>query len=374
MAQSQSVVPSIVTRRTRRHRRRNASRRNVSRRNASRRGAGRRRRQRGGGTGIEAFQVTLDSYPSRNPTTFRLSVDGMGWPREDTWKVTPPTPTPVEDVIRDWKYDTTKETTGLTLPMNPLRVEDPKTWERLQEIFNRITTDKEGPSLAAYRAYLLASSKSVGKDSAGNPVKLVTTAFCDDKWPSSKTIVHIPAYATVQSLYLDGYEYSTEQRQREAYAALPPVLVKDAPKLDPLYAVHSEPYNRPIVGTATLPPDTKVLQDYVFKPALFKLPNTKCEPVKSDKGAILLSAYKELRDRYDRHLNWVYWLLSKLVKITLRTPENELKIQFLPFLMNNPNKQTAVQMMEYVIRAASKVILNHYHDVESVYLRAVQAM
>ena len=358
-----------MTRRTRR--RRTSSRRNVSRRTASRRGTGRRRSQRGGGTGIEAFQVTLDSYPSRNPTTFRLSVDGMGWPREDTWKVTPPTPTPIEDVIRDWKYDTTKETTGLTLPMNPLRAEDPKTWERLQEIFNRITTDKEGPSLAAYRAYLLASSKSSGKNASG---KVVTTSFCDDKWPGSKTIVHVPAYATLQSLYLDGYEYETEQRQRAAYAALPPVLSRDAPKLDPLYAVHSESYNRPILGTATLPPDTKVLQDYVFKPALFKSPDNKCEPVQSDKGNALLTAYKELRDRYDRHLNWVYWLLSKLVKITLRTPENELKIQFLPFLMANPSKQNSVQMMESVIRAASKVILNHYHDVESVYLRAIQAM
>lgn len=318
--------------------------------------------------------MTLDSYPSRNPTTFRLSVDGMGWPREDTWKVTPPTSTPVEDVIRDWKYDTTKETTGLTLPMNPLRVEDPKTWERLQEIFNRITTDKEGPSLAAYRAYLLASSKSVGKDSAGNPVKVITTSFCDDKWPGSKTIVHVPGYATVQSLYLDGYEYSTEQRQREAYAALPPVLIRDAPKLDPLYGQHTTIYNRPIQGTSTIPPDTKVLQDYVFKTPPFAKGDAKCEPVKSDKGDLLLAAYKELRDKYDRHLNWVYWLLSKLVKITLRTPENELKIQFLPFLMANPNKQTAVQMMEYVNRAASKVILNHYHDVETVYLRAMNAM
>jgi hypothetical protein len=173
---------------------------------------------------------------------------------------------------------------------------------------------------------------------------------------------------------LDGYEYASEQRQREDYAALPPVLVKDAPGLDPLYLQHSENYNRPIVGPATLSSSTKVLQDYSFKPPLFKSPDAKREPVKSDRGNRLRAAYRELRDRYDRHLNWVYWLLSKLVKITLRTPENELKIQFLPFLMANPNKQNAVQMMEYVIRAARKVILNHYHDVERIYLGATKAM
>ena len=89
---------------------------------------------------------------------------------------------------------------------------------------------------------------------------------------------------------------------------------------------------------------------------------------------MLLTAYKELRDKYDRHLNYVYWLLSKLVKITLRTPENELKIQFLPFLMTNPNKQSAVQMMELVIRAARKTILSHYLEVEQIYNAALKAL
>ena len=116
-----------------------------------------------------------------------------------------------------------------------------------------------------------------------------------------------------------------------------------------------------------------VLQDYAFKQVL-ESGSVHCKPVSGDKANVLLTAYKELRDKYDRHLNYVYWLLSKLVKITLRTPENELKIQFLPFLMTNPNKQSAVQMMELVIRAARKTILSHYLEVEQIYNAALKAL
>ena len=336
-----------------------------------RRATRRYRKQRGGGT-VFAFQVTIDSYPSRNPTTFLLSIDGSGWPRQETWTATTPTPTPIDDVIQSWKYDKATDAQGTTtLTMNPLRVEDEKTWERLQEIFNRITTNKEGPSLAAYRAYLLVTSKTVAKDSQGVPQNVVTTSICNDNLHRSKTIVHTPGYATVQSLFLDGYEYGTAQRQQEDYATLPAILAANEKILEPLYSLHTSTYARPKRGTGEMSED--VLQNYVFKQVL-EPDSIYCKPVSGDKANVLLTAYKELRDRYDRHLNYVYWLLSKLVKITLRTPENELKIQFLPFLMTNPNKQSAVQMMEYVIRAARKTILSHYLQVEEIYNTALKAL
>ena len=336
-----------------------------------RRATRRYRKQRGGGT-VFAFQVTIDSYPSRNPTTFLLSIDGSGWPRQETWAATTPTPTPIDDVIQSWKYDKATDRQGTTtLTMNPLRVEDEKTWERLQEIFNSITTNKEGPSLAAYRAYLLATSKTVEKDTQGVPKNVVTTSICNDNLHRSKTIVHTPGYATVQSLYLDGYEYGTAQRQQEDYATLPAILERNKGVLEPLYSQQTSTYARPKLGDGEL--SKTVLQNYAFKQVL-KPGSVNCNPVSGDKANVLLTAYKELRDKYDRHLNYVYWLLSKLVKITLRTPENELKIQFLPFLMTNPNKQSAVQMMEYVIRAARKTILSHYLEVEQIYNAALIAL
>ena len=336
-----------------------------------RRATRRYRKQRGGGT-VFAFQVTIDSYPSRNPTTFLLSIDGSGWPRQETWAATTPTPTPIDDVIQSWKYDKATDTQGTTtLTMNPLRVEDEKTWERLQEIFNSITTNKEGPSLAAYRAYLLATSKTVEKDSQGAPKNVVTTSICNDNLHRSKTIVHTPGYATVQSLYLDGYEYGTAQRQELDYEMLPAILAANVKILEPLYSLQASTYARPKLGDGEL--SKTVLQNYAFKQVL-KPGSVNCDPVSGDKANVLLTAYKELRDKYDRHLNYVYWLLSKLVKITLRTPENELKIQFLPFLMTNPNKQSAVQMMEYVIRAARKTILSHYLEVEQIYNAALIAL
>lgn len=346
-------------------------RRKTRRARKVRRATRRYRKQRGGGT-VFAFQVTIDSYPSRNPTTFLLSVDGSGWPRQETWAATTPTPTPIDDVIQSWKYDKATDTQGTTtLTMNPLRVEDEKTWERLQEIFNSITTNKEGPSLAAYRAYLLATSKTVEKDSQGAPKNVVTTSICNDNLHRSKTIVHTPGYATVQSLYLDGYEYGTALRQQEDYATLPAILERNKGILEPLYSQQTSTYARPKRADGEM--SQMVLQDYAFKQVL-ESGSVHCKPVSGDKANVLLTAYKELRDKYDRHLNYVYWLLSKLVKITLRTPENELKIQFLPFLMTNPNKQSAVQMMEYTIRAARKTILSHYLEVEQIYNAALKAL
>jgi hypothetical protein len=346
-------------------------RRNTRKGRKVRRATRRYRKQRGGGT-VFAFQVTIDSYPSRNPTTFLLSIDGSGWPRQETWAATTPTPTPIDDVIQSWKYDKATDTQGTsTLTMNPLRVEDEKTWERLQEIFNSITTNKEGPSLAAYRAYLLVTSKTVEKDSKGAPKNVVTTSICNDNLYRSKTIVHTPGYATVQSLYLDGYEYGTAQRQQAEYETLPDILTANKAILEPLYSQHTSAYARPKLADGEM--SKKVLQDYAFK-QVFEPKSVHCDPVSGDKANVLLTAYKELRDKYDRHLNYVYWLLSKLVKITLRTPENELKIQFLPFLMTNPNKQSAVQMMENVIRAARKTILSHYLQVEQIYNTALKAL
>jgi len=250
--------------------------------------------------------------------------------------------------------------------MNPLRVEDPKTWERLQEIYNQITTNKVGPSLAAYRAYLLATSKSGGKDADGKPSLTVTHSICEDKLPSSITLVHTPGYAALQSLWLDGYEYSINQRQTQEYAELPKVLSNNIPTLQSLYTQHSVRFTAPINVNS----GDKVLQDYQWR-QMITPKDVKCGSAKDERGAILLSVYKQLRTLYDKHLNWVYWLLSKLVKITLRTPENELKIQFLPFVMTNPNNQTAVQMMEYVIDAARKTVLTHYIQVEGLYAKAV---
>lgn len=345
--------------------------RKTRRRTTRRRRASRKHRKQQGGGYVIAFPITLDSYPSRNPKRFLLSVDGMGWPRKEMQ--TTSAPIPVEEIIRNWKFDKTAVVGGgEPLPMNPLRVEDNQTWERLQEAFNRITRMKEGPSLAAYRAYLLASSKSVEKDAAGKPTNVVTTSFCDDKLPENKTIVHTPGYATLQSLYLDGYEYGTQQKQEQEYSVLTADTVKRfvSSPFNNLYTMH----NLTLVPAIHVLSGNKVLQDYMFAQPRFASPDAKCSPIKGDKGAFLLSTYRALRAEYDNHLNWVYWLLSKLVKITLRTPENEFKIQFLPYLMANPNGQSRTQMIEYVIKAARKTILRHYEKVERLYDAALNAL
>ena len=334
------------------------------------------RKQRGGASllgddadTVPSFACTIDSMPSRNPTQFLLSVDGQGWPPIKA--VGARTPTLIEDVVNNWKYDNTAVAgVGQSLPMNPLRVEDDKTWERLQEIFNQITRSKAGPSLASYRAYLLAKSKSVAKDVDGKPSVAVETDFCNDKLPSSQTIVHTPGYATLQSLHLDGYEYDSKSRQLLDYNELPELLAltPNADILAPLYVQHGQSFVTPLPFD---PPPPTFLQDFKFKRETFGA--NQCESVKGDKAARLLSAYAELRDMYDKHLNWVYWLLKKLVVVDLRTTENDVKIQFTPYLMANPAKLSASRMMESVIRAARKTIMAHYLRVEQVYDRALRA-
>ena len=328
--------------------------------------------------------------------TFLISEDGAGWNSRSEWRTMTRKTFPVDQKIGSWKHDKTKEggPPGIAdLPMNPLRVEDDKTWGRLDKLFTAITTETRGPSLAAYRAFLLATSDERAKDGK----IILSTSFCNDELSMGDTrcptIVHHPTYATLQSAYLDSLEYGTVQQQSVEYGILNgggpssrgtsdmTELRFPLPQLYNAIPKPSAAAARPIIGTGATggaagvsQVAVAVFQDYAFVP---KVPSghPKClNPPSQENVKTLVAAHRSLRKEYDRHFNWVYWLLSLVVEIDLRTSDDSIRIIFSKFITQNPDKNTATKWLELLIRAARKAVLRHYMRVERIYHEAIEAL
>ena len=310
-------------------------------------------------------RLTL-SHPSGKKVTIMMNFMGQAFAASTpvTGSIDPSIkPESVTEVIRTWATTTAKSASEST--MDPLTVTDAKTSEKLQVLFNQITSMQQGPSLAAYRAFLLASAKNKEPTERGESITSISTTFCKDPLTTKPKITETPGYATLQSLYSDGNEFESEQRRQMGAME----WAKDSTDKNLVARSFQEDTGYTLIGGT---PST--LRDYKFTPILTE--GTACNIItKVDGVKLLVETHQRLRKRYDAHLNWVYWFLSKIVTIDLLAEDSSFTLSFNKRFMS-PEKPgvTVQQELERYISAARRQLLKHYADVERIYTGTIRTI
>jgi len=276
----------------------------------------------------------------------RLSLDGMIVPHNTSQKEEA-----FEVVIRRMTDEYSNKpagTAGAASTMLPLLVKGDGTWEKLQILQKTINATPQGPSLAAYRAYLLASSSTSSS---------VTTRFCDDA-NVGKIVTEVPAWATLNSLYFDGYEMASEELRNRN---------KEEWKRDMAEIQTKIGYS----PGSTVPVS---FEGYTFQSLVDKAIDTNlCGEISNATGAsILKAAHMQLRGLYDTHLQWVAGFMARFVDLT--TVDGRKVVRFNEKFMSPNPDQTVQDTIELYIKAARKMLLKHYVAVEEVYTTAIRRL
>jgi len=234
--------------------------------------------------------------------------------------------------------------TASTSAMLPLLVKGDNTWEKLSILSKTMNITPQGPSLAAYRAYLLVNEATSSS---------VTAGFCKDVYVG-KRITDIPTWATLNSLYFDGHEMGTEEARSKN---------KSEWQQDMLGVPKKTGYAPDGVPTS--------FEGYTFQ-SLATSPDEKplCAEISDKTGmALLKKAHAKLRVLYDNHIQWVAGFMMRFVDLS--TIDGKKVIRFNDNFMSPKPNQTVQDTIEQYIRVARKMLLNHYVAVENVYSEAV---
>jgi hypothetical protein len=322
-------------------------RRNGSRRNSGRRSS--RRRQRGG-AGFPAYDISLKSPLGGFDEYLRLSLDGnVSPPRvSGASTVAERPPEPFDAVVKRMSEAVRKgSSTATQSTMDPLLVKGETTWEKLQVAYSALSATQQGPSLAAYRAFLLASAKS----------NEFGTTFCKDDLVG-KPLTDTVGYAMLQSLYFDGYEYGSAEEQARGKTAWTNDLID----------IEGKSFTVRTSYTSNGSPGK--FDDFKFTEVI-PASHEGCKPITNlEDKAVLLSAHRDLRALYDKHVQWVYGFLVRFVYSSNMEGRDVVRFNRDFMSPNNP-KRTVQDNIELYIGAARKRLLTFYARTESIYNGAI---
>jgi len=269
-------------------------------------------------------------------------------------------PEKFEDVIRRMtdqvgKRGTTggDKSTSSTSTMLPLLVKGDNTWDKLTILSKTMNATPQGPSLAAYRAYLLVNGASSTS---------VTTSFCNDVYVG-KRITDIPTWATLNSLYFDGHEMGTEESRTNNIREWKEAML-EVPRKTGYMVMPKKPDESPD------PPAS--FEGYGFQTLVTESDmSTVCAKIDNKTGmALLKDAHRKLRMLYDNHLQWVAGFMTRFVDLS--TVDGKKVIRFNESFMSPKPNQTVQDTIEQYCGVARKMLLRHYVAVESIYSDTVK--
>jgi hypothetical protein len=240
--------------------------------------------------------------------------------------------------------------------MLPLLVKGDNTWDKLTILSKTMNSTAQGPSLAAYRAYLLVNNATSTS---------VTTSFCKDVYVG-KRITDIPTWATLNSLYFDGHEMGTEESRTKNKEEWQKAML-EVPSKTGYMVMPKKPDESPD------PPAS--FEGYGFQALVTKSDsiNTVCATIENQTGmALLKDAHKKLRVLYDNHIQWVAGFMSRFVDLS--TIDGKKVIRFNENFMSPKPNQTVQDTIEQYCGVARKMLLRHYVTVESIYSTTVNQL